>query len=337
MSACQVVSRYFSPVVAIALLSGMVGKAIAMTPAADGTNTQITQIGDRFDISGGTLSGDGTNLFHSFGEFGLSANEIANFLSNPQIHNILGRVTGGNSSIINGLIQVTGGNANLYLVNPAGIVFGQGASLNVGGDFFATTATAIGFNGNWFEAMGGNNYQALNGDPNQFAFDLAQPGAIVNAGNLAVNAGQNLTLLGGTVVNTGNLTAEGGNIAIAAVPGTSLIKISYPDNVLSLEVDPPRDFQGNIIPFDAFDLPELLTGASLEVETNLAVVGQKVETLAGTIIPTLAGTAIATGTLDVSSDVGGNIDILGDRVALVNYALFDTSGDFGGGKVRLGG
>ncbi|MEA5468887.1 filamentous hemagglutinin N-terminal domain-containing protein, partial [Spirulina sp. 06S082] len=337
MNPCQVISRYLSPVMAIALLSLISEKAIAITPAADGTGTQITHNGDRYDISGGSISGDGSNLFHSFDQFCLNANEIANFLSNPQISNILGRVTGGDPSIINGLIQVTGGNSNLYLMNPAGIVFGQGASLNVGGDFFATTATGIGFNGNWFEAIGSNNYADLQGDPNQFAFDLVQPGSIVNVGNLSVGEGRNLTLLGGIVVNTGTLTAPGGNIAIAAIPGTSLVRISRLGTLLSLEIEAPRDVKGNLITFDALDLPELLTGTSPEIETNLAVAGQNVQTLAGTVIPILAGTAIAKGTLDVSSEVGGNIYILGDRVAVVDDALLDASGDFGGGEVRIGG
>uniref|UniRef100_A0ACD5GZT2 Filamentous hemagglutinin N-terminal domain-containing protein n=1 Tax=Desertifilum tharense IPPAS B-1220 TaxID=1781255 RepID=A0ACD5GZT2_9CYAN len=66
----------------------------------------------------------GTNLFHSFEQFGLSEGQIANFLSSPQIQNILGRVIGGDASIINGLIQVSGGNSNLFLINPAGILFG---------------------------------------------------------------------------------------------------------------------------------------------------------------------------------------------------------------------
>src|SRR4028119_1738407 len=103
--------------------------AQAIAPAADSTGTLVTPQGNRFDIHGGSLSGDGTNLFHSFQQFGLNSGQIANFESNPQIVNILGRVTGGNPSIINGLIQVTGGNSNLFLMNPAGIVFGQNASL----------------------------------------------------------------------------------------------------------------------------------------------------------------------------------------------------------------
>jgi filamentous hemagglutinin family protein len=128
--------------------------AQSITSAGDGTNTIITPDGNRIDITGGRLSTDGANLFHSFNKFGLDSNQTANFVSTPPIQNILGRVVGGDASIINGLIQVSGSNANLYLMNPAGIVFGAGARLNVPASFFATTATGIGFGNKWFNATG---------------------------------------------------------------------------------------------------------------------------------------------------------------------------------------
>src|SRR4028119_1262714 len=78
--------------------------AQSIIAAPDGTNTLVTPNGNRLDIHGGTLSGNGANLFHSFQQFNLNSNETANFLSHPQIHNILSRVVGGNASIINGLI-----------------------------------------------------------------------------------------------------------------------------------------------------------------------------------------------------------------------------------------
>src|SRR6476469_8931729 len=221
------------------LMQALHGAASAqsITPAADGTGTTVTPTGNTLNINGGQLSSDGANLFHSFQKFGLNSGEIANFLSKPEIKNILGRVEGGDASIINGLIQVTGGNSNLFLMNPAGIVFGAGASLNVPASFTATTATGIGFgNNNSFNASGINNYAGLVGTPSNFIFNNNQPGSIINAGNLAVGEGQNLALIGGNVINTGTMTAPGGNIAIAAVPGSSLVKISQPGYVLSLEV-----------------------------------------------------------------------------------------------------
>ncbi|NES21201.1 MAG: filamentous hemagglutinin N-terminal domain-containing protein [Symploca sp. SIO3E6] len=137
-------------------------QAQQITPANDGTGTIVTPQGNQFNIGDGTPSG--TNLFHSFEQFGLDAGQIANFISNPQIHNILGRVVGGQPSIINGLIEITGGNSNLFLMNPAGIIFGINARLDIPAAFTATTATSIGFgDGNWFHALGVNDYQSLVG------------------------------------------------------------------------------------------------------------------------------------------------------------------------------
>ncbi|HBW56628.1 MAG TPA: hypothetical protein DEF27_02030 [Oscillatoriales bacterium UBA8482] len=65
-------------------------------------------------------------------------NQIINFISTPNIQNILGRINGGSPSFIDGLIQVTGGNSNLFLMNPAGMIFGYPARLDVPASFLAT-------------------------------------------------------------------------------------------------------------------------------------------------------------------------------------------------------
>jgi filamentous hemagglutinin family protein len=237
-------------------LSANFAQAQSITPANDDTGTIVNTQNNNIDISGGSLSGDGANLFHSFSQFGLDANQTANFLSQPSIQNILGRVTGSNASLINGLITVTGGNSNLYLINPAGIIFGPNASLNVPGSFTATTANRIGFGDNWLNISGENNYATLLGNPNSFAFDTSIAGTIINEGNLAVTTGNNLTLLGGTVVSTGELSAPNAKIIVASIPGTSLVRFSIPGNPLSLEVQPLLTTSN----LSANSLPQLLTG-----------------------------------------------------------------------------
>ncbi|MDF0554958.1 CHAT domain-containing protein [Kamptonema sp. UHCC 0994] len=312
-----------------------------LVPAPDGTGTVVAPNGNRYDIKGGTVSGDGANLFHSFTRFGLDSGQVANFLTNPAIRNILTRVVGGDASVINGLISVSGGNSNLYIVNPAGIIFGANARLDVPGSFMATTANGIGFNNGWFNATGINDYTALIGTPNTFNFSQ-QSGAIVNAGELAVGEGQNLTLLGNTVINTGKLSAPGGQITIAAIPGENVLRISQPGHLLQLEIaagsrmgDGNSASSSQITPLS---LPRLLTGSIGEV-TGLAVnaEGQIVLTASGQTIPSAAGTTIASGSLNVSSEtMGGTVNVLGTRVGLLG-ANIDASGIFGGGNVRIGG
>jgi len=149
---------YWSSLGAAGLAIAALAPALAqpITPTPDGTGTVITPIatpsGSEYQITGGTQSGD--NLFHSFEHFGLNTGEIANFIGSPELSNILGRVTGGEASLINGLVQVSNSNANLYLMNPAGLILGPGASLDLGGSFTGTTATAIGFEQGWLNASG---------------------------------------------------------------------------------------------------------------------------------------------------------------------------------------
>ncbi|NEO86141.1 MAG: DUF4347 domain-containing protein [Spirulina sp. SIO3F2] len=227
--------------------------AQSITTAPDGTSTIIQHQGNTYHIQGGTQAG--ANLFHSFQDFGLSTGEIANFLSNPSITNIFGRVTGGNASIINGLIQA---NPNLYLMNPAGIVFGANASLNVGGDFFATTADRICFEGGCFNSVGVNDYPALLGSPTTLGFLQGQPGGLVNAGTLEVHKGKSIHLSGGTVVNLGQIWAPGGMATVAAVPGERRVLLNQPGQLLSLEVTEAVLTEG----IEPLALPDLLAGAS---------------------------------------------------------------------------
>ncbi|MEP0850973.1 MULTISPECIES: CHAT domain-containing protein [Cyanophyceae] len=267
--------RRTSQILSIFLVAAATGGkyvlAQTIVPASDGTGTIVSPSGTSiYNITGGQLSGDKANLFHSFTKFGIDQNQIVNFLSNPSIQNIFGRVGGGEASVINGIIQVTGGNSNLFLLNPAGIVFGANAILNVPASFTATTATGIGFNSGWFNTMGGNDYAALVGNPNAFVFNTSQPGTIINEGQLSVGTNQNLTLLGGTVVSTGELQAPGGKIVVAAVPGESLVRISLAGNLLNLEVG-TGDLGLEIGNPNALSLPQLLTGSGVGNATGLTL------------------------------------------------------------------
>ncbi|MEG3855158.1 two-partner secretion domain-containing protein, partial [Microcoleus sp. Z1_C4] len=281
------------------LIFNTFAQAQPIVPAADGTGTVVTPIGNRYDINGGSLSGDGANLFHSFGQFGLNQGQIANFLTNSAIQNILARIAGGDASLINGLITVTGGNSNLFLINPAGIVFGPNASLNVPAAFTATTATGVGFGSNWFNAAGINNFSALVGTPNAFYFSPGVPGSIVNAGNLAVNPGQNLALLGGTVVSTGQLSAAGGQITVAAVPGDNVLRISQPGHLLSLEIATGGNFGSFQQTLNPISLPQLLTGTGQNQAAGVAVADD------GSVRLVASGLQVNSGDVAIAANVSG--------------------------------
>jgi filamentous hemagglutinin family protein len=282
----KVKSKYFFLFCCFFFLYPSLVQAQPIVPATDGTGTVVTPSGDRLDITGGQTSTNGANLFHSFSQFGLNPNQTANFLSNPAIQNILTRVTGGDPSVINGLIQVTGGNSNLFIMNPAGILFGPNASLNIPASFTATTATGIGVGNQWFNAIGSNNYETLVGTPSSFTFATSQPpGAIVNAGNLAVAQGQSLSLVGGTVASTGTLAAPGGNITVTAVPGESTLRISQQGHLLSLEIQPSEKL------INPLSLPQLLTGSGQNTGLIVNNAGQAV--LANSGLPVANGDVVA--------------------------------------------
>ncbi|MBW4493705.1 MAG: CHAT domain-containing protein [Oscillatoria princeps RMCB-10] len=310
-----------------------------ITPAPDGTGTAVTPQGNTFNIQGGSLSSDGANLFHSFQKFGLSSGETANFLSNPDIRNILGRVVGGDASYINGLIQVTGGNSNLFLMNPAGILFGPNASLNVPASFTATTATGIGFGSGWFNAVGSNDYNILVGTPSAFNFAVLQPGAIVNEGNLSLTSGNSLTLLGGTVINTGTLSSPGGNITIAAVPGESAVRISQEGHLLSLDIEPVA-LTGAEVPavLQPLSLPQLLTGRpdfGHASALSVSETGEVSLTGSGVRIPASGG--IAAGNIDTSSESGdGGAITLNAKSDIITGSLRTVAGGTGtGGNIAI--
>ncbi len=328
-----------SPVLAVALLwlMPLPGQAQSIQGATDNTGTAVVQAGAHYTIQGGSLSSDGANLFHSFSRFGLNAGEVANFLATPAIQNILGRVTGGEASVIDGRIQVTGSNANLFLLNPAGMVFGSNASLSVPASFTATTATGIGFgNSSWFHAAGTNDYPALVGSPHSFAF-TAPTGTLVNAGHLTVGQGHSITLLGSQVINTGTLTAPDGSITLAAVPAENLVRLRQPNSLLSLEFTPLSTVTA-ASPLSPVALPQLLTGGNVGSATGLTVNpnGTVSLTQSGLVVTTSAGTAIATGTLTTAGTTGGAVTVVGDRVTVSN-ALINAAGTNGGGTVRIGG
>ncbi|TVQ59688.1 MAG: CHAT domain-containing protein [Spirulina sp. DLM2.Bin59] len=305
--------------------------AQSITPS-HGSNTVIQYQGQTYQIQGGTQAG--TNLFHSFQQFSLSAGEIAQFLTQPEIVNILGRVTGGDPSVINGLIQVSGSQANLYLMNPAGIIFGPGARLDVPGSFTATTGDRIGFSGGWFNATGPNDYPSLTGNPQLFSF-LDQGGVILNQGDLAVNSGASLNLIGGQVLNTGRLTAPGGTVLITAVEGSQRVRVGQPGHLLSLEIEPDRSAVDR--PLKMQDLPQLLTGKGIDPGLSVTATGAVTLENSTLAIPTQGGTAIASGTIstDNFNDPAGNIGIFGAQIALVDAQI--TANGSPGGTILIGG
>ncbi|WP_442948742.1 filamentous hemagglutinin N-terminal domain-containing protein [Nostoc sp.] len=199
-------------------------------------------------IDGGATRG--ANLFHSFQEFNVREGRGAYFNNPAGIENIFSRVTGNNASNINGKLGVLG-NANLFLLNPNGILFGPNASLDINGSFLGSTANSLRFgDGKEFSATNPTAPPLLNVSvPLGVQFNQGQPSAILNSANLSTATGQNLTLLGGTVVSTGQLSASGGQVAVAAVPGNSVVNLNSSAQLLNIETPSALQNVGSSLPY----------------------------------------------------------------------------------------
>ena len=224
---------------------------------SSGLNTQISgpttlpsgQI--NHNITGGTRTGGGTNLFHSFGNFDIPTNNIANFFNDSGVatSNILCRVTGGDISNIFGTIQTTNfGNANLFLMNPVGFLFGPNATLNVSGLVAFTSADYLRLaDGALFNAIPNATADALLSAAPVVAFGFlgSNPGAItVQGSQFSVADGTGISLIGGNIaiqngtlengsVQPARLSAPNGqvNLATAKSPGEFLQDLKTAPNV----------------------------------------------------------------------------------------------------------
>ncbi|TAO04868.1 MAG: filamentous hemagglutinin N-terminal domain-containing protein [Phormidium sp. SL48-SHIP] len=209
-------------------------------------------------IDGGALRGD--NLFHSFQEFSIPTNSEA-FFNNPDIANIFSRVTGGSISDIDGLLRANG-TANLFLLNPNGIIFGPNARLDIGGSFVASTANSLVFeNGLEFNASDSGDTAPLLSVNVPLGVQFNNPGRIEATGaTLNVSEGESMALVGGEIsLNDVEINAPAGRIDLVGVGEAGQV---------SFEVG---DINSG---FPSFGVPAELSRASVSLdETNLNVVG----------------------------------------------------------------
>ena len=242
-------SRPHAPTAALSLLSsGLLlgvlltsGQAqVTTTITPDDPGTTVTQSGTVHDITGGTRPGNGPNLFHSFNRFSVGTNDTARFSGPTGIVNILNRVIGGPQSVIDGRLQSTIPGANLYLLNPSGILFGPNASLDISGAFHVSTADVLRFaDGALFSAHIGERSTVTTAPPVAFGFLGPTPAAITVQGSaLEVSEGKAVSVVGGEIqIIGGQLVAPGGRVQIASVASPGEVLASPPEMVPDLQAN----------------------------------------------------------------------------------------------------
>jgi filamentous hemagglutinin family protein len=184
----------------------------------------------------------GQNLFHSFEKFNVFRNESATFTGPGDIRNVVSRVTGGTYSWIDGTLRSTIQGANLYFLNPWGVVFGPNASLDVKGSFHVSTADYLRFeDGSRFYSAPGPADQVLStASPAAFGFLSGYLSGIEAWGAwLEVPAGETLSIVSGEIGLFGAyIGAPGGRINLASMASPGEVIPTPAGGVPDLQVQP---------------------------------------------------------------------------------------------------
>jgi filamentous hemagglutinin family protein len=195
--------------------------------------------GPHYQIPASLGTQKGPNLFQSFKIFGLLSDETATFSGPASVNNVIGRVTGGKQSSIDGAIQSTIKGANLFLINPSGIIFGSHATINVSGSFHASTADYLKMaDGKRFQATNPSGSTLSAAPPSAFGFLTATPARITVNGSTLGPVPGTLGLVGGppvTIENGASLSAPAGTIHVASVAGAGEVPVD-PRNTAALTV-----------------------------------------------------------------------------------------------------
>jgi len=206
-------------------------------------NDQTIVTGDSlYTISGGTSAGH--NLYYGFSKFHLHKGEQAIFTSGNDIENIIGSISGGESSWINGTISA---GANLYLLNPSGFIFGPDSVFDLTGSLLVSTSDRLLFSDQtYFSASPGllDNYPDSQPVGVAFTENCSFSPIIIENASLEMNAGQNLTLIGGESypaslitnlqeaspgirIQDTHIQAPGGSIQIASISSPGDLRLDY--------------------------------------------------------------------------------------------------------------
>lgn len=316
------------------------------------TRNQVVPGGRGDRISGGAIRG--FNLFHSFSEFNIEDGKRVYFTTpNHEIQNIFSRVTGINRSDIEGTLGVDG-DANLFFLNPNGIIFGRTARIDVSGSFVATTANAIQFGnlGRYSASPDATeNLALLTINPSALLFNQITPAPVeLNIRNRrarSVPSGRSFLIVGGPIeLNEANFFALGGWIELAAVlqPATvgldqdvtsDRFRLNIPDNItrgnISLDrssIDVSADNGGNIILYTN-DL--LMKDSSLTA--NVTANGRLENRQSGQITINAIGIVELNGS-DLTARDGSNIAVQAQALNMVDDSAIRASNTIPEGPVN---
>ena len=243
----------------------------------------------------------GGNLFHSFQRFNVATGGRVAFTGPGGIRNVIGRVTGGERSAIDGILASEIEGADLYLINPAGILFGPNAQIDVKGSFHASTADQLNFaDGAVFSALDTAGSTLTVAEPQSFGFLGANVGQIeLQGSNLLVRSGDVLSLTAGDIALTGARIA---NAAVPPLPPGTTIALAAQRSAGTVPVDPSA-------PAVARDGDIVIASSGYGTPTFLGVIGPdggRIKIEAGNLL--VDGSSLFSGNQS-ADDATGGIDI----------------------------
>jgi filamentous hemagglutinin family protein len=214
------------PLLAALLTAGPVHAQIV----TDGSvGPKVSLRGGEIEIGADLGTRRGDNLFHSFETFGIATGQTATFTGPGAIKNVISRVTGGEVSRIDGTLSSKVGQADLYFLNPAGVIFGPNAQLDVPGSLHVSTAHELRFaDGTRFSAVDSAGSGLTVAPPEAFGFLDRTTGPVrVEQSRLQMTSGKTLSLIGGDVEVVGtNIKAESSTVNLAAVTGPGQVTVA---------------------------------------------------------------------------------------------------------------
>jgi len=258
----------------------------------------------------------GPNLFHSFGQFNLFQGESATFTGPNTVTNILSRVTGGSPSSIDGTIRSQIPGANLYLLNPSGVMFGPNASLDVGGSFHVSTADYLRLaDGATFAAHPAVPTVLSVAPPAAFGFLRSTPAVVSSQGStLHVPPGQTLAVTGGDIAIVGGVPqAPSGQINLVSVASPGEVLVSPRELALESQADSGAG-RGRL---------ELSGGALVTVSSSGSQNAGEIAVRAGTL--TLSGEGSFITSRTDGDGGGGSVTVWAHAATLTGGAQMSSS------------
>ncbi|RKZ84294.1 MAG: hypothetical protein DRR19_17925 [Candidatus Parabeggiatoa sp. nov. 1] len=251
----------------------------------------------------------GNNLFHSFDRFNLNQHESATFSGPGTIKHVISRVTGGQASSINGLLRSTIPNADMYFLNPAGVMFGEQARLDVQGSLHVSTADymRLGLDGR-FDASQPERSLLTVAPPSAFGFlDESPAGISKQYSFLAVPNRKTLSFIGGDLTLLDNHLTGRENSTLSAPEGrVNLVSVASSGEVPVT--------------------PETIENSTIE----------RFGTITMTDTPTTYENLARGANVDVSGNKGGKVYIRGGRIVMENaYVFADTKGTEDGQSISI--